>query len=58
MQEGVILEQKFYGATMVNVRLHPYVILVGARPALTDPEGDGRYVLERIWKNSELDYLE
>jgi hypothetical protein len=58
MQEGVILEQKFYGATMVNARLHPYVILVGARPALTDPEGDGRYVLQRIWKNSELDYLE
>lgn len=57
MQEGVILEQKFVGGRMVNVRMHPYVIILGARPALTDPEGDGRYVLQRIWKNSTLDYL-
>ena len=52
----MILEQKFAGTRLVNVRLHPYVIILGARPALTDPEGDGRYVLERIWRNSELDY--
>lgn len=56
LQEGVILEQKFVGTRLVNVRLHPYVIILGARPALTDPEGDGRYVLERIFRNSELDY--
>ena len=56
MQEGVILEQGFVGGRMVNVRMHPYVIILGARPALTDPEGDGRYVLDRIWKNSSLDY--
>ena len=52
---------------LANVRLHPYVIILGARPALTDPEGDGRYVLQRIWKScppdsadavcSDLDYL-
>jgi hypothetical protein len=57
LQEGVILEQVFRGPTLVNVRLHPYVIILGARPALTDPEGDGKYVLRRIFKNSELDYL-
>ena len=56
MQEGVILEQQFVGSRLVNVRMRPYVIILGSRPALTDPEGDGRYVLERIWKNSELDY--
>lgn len=56
-QEGVILEQTFVGSRMVNVRLHPYVIILAARAALTDPEGDGHYVLQRIWKNSELDYL-
>ena len=55
-QEGVISSQTFVGTRMVNVRLYPYVILVAARPALTDPEGDGRYVLQRIWKNSDLDY--
>ena len=47
LQEGVILEQKFVGKRLVNVRLHPYVIVLGARPSLTDPEGDGRYVLRR-----------
>ena len=56
LQEGVILEQKFVGARLVNARLHPYVIILGARPSLTDPEGDGRYVLKRIWRNSDLDY--
>jgi hypothetical protein len=67
LQEGVILEQQFVGVRLVNVRLHPYVIILGARPALTDPEGDGRYVLQRIWRGcapdsaqavcSDLDYL-
>jgi Bacterial capsule synthesis protein PGA_cap len=57
LQEGVILEQQFVGPRMVNVRLHPYVIIRGARPALTDPEGDGHYILERIWRNSALRYL-
>ena len=57
LQEGVILEQKFVGTRLVNVRLHPYVIIAGARPSLTDPEGEGKYVLRRIYRNSELDYL-
>jgi poly-gamma-glutamate capsule biosynthesis protein CapA/YwtB (metallophosphatase superfamily) len=55
-QEGVILEQKFRGTKLVNVRLHPYVIILAARPSLLDPEGDGHYVLERIWRNSDVDY--
>ena len=57
LQEGVILEQKFVGTRLVNVRLHPYVIVSGARPSLTDPEGDGRYVLRRIFRNSDIDYV-
>ncbi len=55
-QEGVIPEMTFVGTKLVNLRLHPYVMINAARPALTDPEGDGHYVLDRIWKNSELDY--
>ena len=55
-QEGVILEEKFVGTRLVNVRLHPYVMINAARPALLDPEGDGHYVLDRIWKISDLDY--
>lgn len=57
LQEGVILEQKYVGTRLLNFRLHPYVIIQGARPALTDPENAGRFVLRRIWKNSTLDYL-
>lgn len=55
-QEGIILEATFRGRTLVNLRLHPYVMILAARAALLDPEGDGRYVLNRIWDNSELDY--
>lgn len=55
-QEGVILDLTFRGKTLANVRLHPYVMVLNARPSLTDPERDGHYVLERIWKSSEVDY--
>ena len=53
-QEGVILEMTFRGTTLVNARLHPTVQVLQARPALLDPEGDGRYVLQRIWKYSQV----
>jgi hypothetical protein len=56
-QEGVLVELSFRGSTLVNVRLHPYVMILAARAALLDPQADGHYVLERIWKSSELDYL-
>jgi hypothetical protein len=55
-QEGIILDMSFRGTTLVNVRVHPYVMVESARASLTDPEGDGHYVLERIWAVSELDY--
>lgn len=54
-QEGVILDMTFRGTTLVNVRLHPTVQILQARPALLDPEGDGRYVLQRIWKYAQVD---
>lgn len=31
-------------------------MILAARAALTDPVGDGRYILDRIWANSDLDY--
>jgi hypothetical protein len=55
-QEGVVLQATFRGKTLVNVRLYPYVMILAARAALLDPEADGHYVLDRIWKNSKLDY--
>ena len=56
VQEGVIMDITFRGTTLVNVRFHPYVMLLNARAGMTDPEGDGHYVLERMWEVSELDY--
>jgi len=53
-QEGVILEMTFRDTTLVNVRLHPTVMILQARPALLDPEGDGHYVLERVWQYSQV----
>lgn len=53
-QEGVILDLTFRGTTLVNVRLRPTVMISQARPALLDPQRDGRYVLQRVWKYSEL----
>ncbi len=55
-QEGVIVELAFRGTTLVNVRLHPYVMVLNARPSLTDPQGDGHYVLERIFAAGEVTY--
>jgi hypothetical protein len=55
-QEGVILDMTFRGTTLVNVRLHPTVMILQARPALLDPQGDGHYVLERIWKYAQVTF--
>jgi hypothetical protein len=54
VQEGVIAELAFRGPIVANVRLHPYVLVDAARASLTDPEGDGHDVLDRIWKHSDL----
>ncbi|HET8587510.1 MAG TPA: CapA family protein, partial [Candidatus Limnocylindria bacterium] len=56
VQEGLILDLTFRGTTLVNVRMRPTVQILQARPALLDPEGDGRYVLQRVWKYATLDY--
>jgi hypothetical protein len=56
VQEGVILDLTFRGPTLVNVRLRPTVMIKQARPALLDPQGDGRYVLQRVWKYSTVNY--
>jgi hypothetical protein len=53
--EGFILDLSFYGTRLVNVRLRPYVMHLHARPSLLDPQGDGRYVMERVFKYSDFD---
>ncbi len=39
--EGVIVEATFAGTTLVQARLHPYVVLDEAQPNLIDPTTDG-----------------
>ena len=56
-QEGVILQLAFRGKTLANLKLIPYVMLAEARADLTDPQGDGHYVLQRLFQSSSLDYL-
>jgi hypothetical protein len=55
VQEGVILDMSFNGRTLVNVRLRPYVMHLHARASLTNPEGDGHFVLDRIFKYAEIE---
>jgi poly-gamma-glutamate capsule biosynthesis protein CapA/YwtB (metallophosphatase superfamily) len=54
VQEGVILELAFRGTDLVNVRVHPYIMLQQAQASLIDPQTDGRYVLGRIWQYAEI----
>ncbi|HEY2916036.1 MAG TPA: CapA family protein [Candidatus Limnocylindrales bacterium] len=56
-QEGVQMTVTFQGSRLVNVHLYPYVMVENARSALTDPNGDGHYVMQRVWSNSTVDYL-
>lgn len=55
-QEGVIVELAFRDTTLVQARLHPYIMLDQAQTNLTRPETDGSYVLERIFANSDVRY--
>lgn len=55
-QEGVIAELAFRGTTLVQARLHPYIMLEQAQANLTDPPTDGSYVLQRIFDNSDVSY--
>ena len=52
--EGVVVELTFNGKQLVQARLHPYVVLEQAQPNLVDPLTDGRYVLDQVWKVSQL----
>lgn len=53
--EGVVFELTFRDTDLVQARMHPYVTMDQAQTNLLDPEGDGRYVLERIFEHSAAD---
>jgi poly-gamma-glutamate capsule biosynthesis protein CapA/YwtB (metallophosphatase superfamily) len=52
-QEGMLLELTFRGAALVQVRLHPTIILDQAQPNFLDPAGDGRVVLGQLYDASK-----
>ena len=55
-QEGMLPELTFRGTQLVQVRLHPYIMLEQAQASLTDPQTDGHYVLQRVFDASDLTY--
>ncbi|MGZ6378553.1 MAG: CapA family protein [Candidatus Limnocylindrales bacterium] len=52
--EGVVVELTFSGTHLVQARLHPYIVLDQAQPNLVEPTTDGAYVLDQVWKVSQL----
>jgi len=53
-QEGVLPELTFVGTQLVQVRLHPYIVMDQAQPTLVTPTTDGKHVLEQVWTVSQL----
>ena len=52
--EGVVVEATFYGKTLVQFRLHPYVVTQNAQPNLLNPTTDGKFVLNQVWSVSDV----
>jgi poly-gamma-glutamate capsule biosynthesis protein CapA/YwtB (metallophosphatase superfamily) len=51
--EGITLELTFRGATLVQARMRPHIILDKAQPNFLDPAGDGRVVMGQIFDASK-----
>jgi poly-gamma-glutamate synthesis protein (capsule biosynthesis protein) len=53
-QEGLIYEVTFRGTALVQVRVHPYIVMDGAQPSLVAPTTDGAYVQNQAFGVSTL----
>ncbi|HET7028741.1 MAG TPA: CapA family protein [Candidatus Limnocylindrales bacterium] len=51
--EGLTLELTFRGAQLVQIAMHPHLILDGAQPNFLDPAGDGRVVMGQVFAASK-----
>jgi poly-gamma-glutamate synthesis protein (capsule biosynthesis protein) len=51
--EGITLELTFDGASLVQARIRPHVILGKAQPNFLDPGGSGKVVMDQVWNASE-----
>ena len=50
--EGVTLELTFRGGSLVQARMRPHILVQAVQPNLLDPAGDGRRVLDPVFKAS------
>ena len=50
--EGMTLELTFRGKQLAQVRMRPHAILDKAQPNFLDPAGDGKIVMDRVFKAS------
>jgi hypothetical protein len=51
--EGMTLELTFEGKKLVQAWMHPHLILDRAQPNLLDPAGDGKVVMDQVYKASK-----
>jgi poly-gamma-glutamate capsule biosynthesis protein CapA/YwtB (metallophosphatase superfamily) len=51
--EGITLELTFRGATLVQARMRPHIILDKAQPNFLDPAGSGRVVMGQVYSASK-----
>jgi capsule synthesis protein PGA_cap len=51
--EGIVPELTFVGTRLVQVRLHPYLILDEVQPNFLDPAGSGAVVLRQVFGASD-----
>jgi hypothetical protein len=51
--EGIILELTFNGPELVQVNMRPHLILDRAQPNFLDPAGDGKIVMDQVFKASK-----
>jgi poly-gamma-glutamate capsule biosynthesis protein CapA/YwtB (metallophosphatase superfamily) len=50
--EGITLELTFRGTKLVQVHIHPHIILDKAQPNFLDPAGEGRVVMGQVFTAS------
>ena len=51
--EGITLELTFRGATLVQARMRPHIILDKAQPNFMDPAGSGKVVMGQVFSASK-----
>ena len=51
--EGITLELTFDGATLVQARMRPHIILDKAQPNFMDPAGSGKVVMNQVFAASK-----